>query len=62
MKVTVMLKDGGYDTVDIPYKQVGVLAKGIDRHKSVPAYSSKNGKIIQVVGFSVGKESEQVEA
>lgn len=75
MKVTVMLKDGGYDTADIPYKQVGRLADKIEKEGAAALYTA-SGSTIHAVGFMVTgkqtgerlivlnkpKEAEQVEA
>lgn len=57
MKVTVMLKEGGYDTVDIPYKLIGQLADKIEKEGSAPLRLA-NWDEIHTVGFMVtGKQT-----
>lgn len=69
MKVTVMLKDGNYDTVDIPYKLIGRLADKIDKDQYAAGYT-KGGRTVEIIGFIVtgkmakhliDREAKQVE-
>lgn len=52
MKVTVMLKDGDYDTVDIPYKQISVLSRKIENDGYVKIPTTKH-QSLQIVGLVV---------
>lgn len=54
MKVTVMLKEGGYDTVDIPYKQISVLSRKIENDGYVKIPTAKH-QSLQIVGLVVGQ-------
>lgn len=57
MNVTVMIKNGGYEVVDIPCDLIGGLANKIKEEGSAALYKA-NGTTVVVVGFMVtGKQT-----
>lgn len=52
MKVTVMLKDGGHELINLPYKQIGRLADKLDKGQSADTYTP-SGRIVEIIGFIV---------